>query len=219
MKFVAFDLDGTLCDTIEDITDSLNRSLAAYSFPTFTVEQVKGMVGKSISYMCQRAMPKGHENDWEKVQKDYFSDYAEHLCDKTLPYPGIRELLKELKDEGYTLAVVTNKPHAHAVKIVRTLFEHNGDIFSAVQGQAAKFLTKPDPESLEFVMGFLGADKGNGVYVGDSDTDILFAKNTGLKSIGVSWGYRDTELLKATGATAIAKTPADIAGLIRELIG
>ncbi|MDO4543762.1 MAG: HAD-IIIA family hydrolase [Clostridia bacterium] len=218
MKYVFFDLDGTLCDTITDITDSLNRALQAHGYPTFTSEQVKAMVGKSIAYMCQRAMPKGHENDWEIVKQDYFADYSEHLCDKTRPYEGITEAVNALKAKGYTLAVVTNKPHAHAVKIVRELFAHHGDVFSAVQGQAPKFLTKPDPESLLFVMKNLGATQQNSVYIGDSDTDIQFAKNTGIKSIGVSWGYRPVELLKQTGATAIAKSPDTLAALIEELL-
>lgn len=214
MKFIAFDLDGTLCDTIADIADSLNRALAARRYPTFTTEQVKGMVGKSIAYMCQRAMPKGHENDWEQVKKDYFEDYARHLTDRTKPYEGIEEVLDELLRRGYKLAVVTNKPHAHAVAIVERLFKHHGDAFSAVQGQASKFLTKPDPETLNFVMNNLNVDPKDAIYIGDSDTDIIFARNAGMPSIGVAWGYRGEELLRQTGATYIAHTPKDILDII-----
>lgn len=207
MKLIAFDLDGTLCNTLQDITDSLNRALAVGSFPTFTLEEVSGMVGRSITYMCQRAMPKGHENDWENVQTRYFDDYARHLCDATRPYDGILPLLSALKARGYLLACVTNKPHAHAVSIIQTLFPDHGKVFSQVQGQAKKFTLKPDPATLDFVMQHLGVSKEDAIYVGDSEVDVLFAENTGLRFVGCGWGFRGEAFLKECGATTVIDTP------------
>lgn len=210
MKLIAFDLDGTLCNTLKDITDSMNRSLESFGYATFTDEQICAMIGKSITYMCQRAMPKGHENDWAPVRDRYFEDYSRHLCDATRPYEGMLELLDRLKEQGYLLAVVTNKPHAHAVSIIQTVFPHHGDHFAQVQGQANKFELKPHPQSFEFVLNSLGVAKEDTVYVGDSDVDVFFAKNTGVRFVGVAYGFRGEEHLRAAGATTVISTPLEL---------
>lgn len=215
MKLVAFDLDGTLCNTIADISASLNRALARSGFATYTDEQIKSMVGKSVTYMCQRAMPKGHENDWIRVQCDYIADYDIHLCDNTRPYDGILEVLAELQRRGYILAVVTNKPHAPAVKIVETIFAHHGDDFRLVRGQAEKYPIKPNPDTLQFVMDYLGVAPQDTYYVGDSEVDIQFAKNAHVQSIGCSWGYRSRKVLEDAGASFIADKPQDILSFIK----
>ena len=166
--------------------------------------------------MCQRAMPKGHENDWLPVQAAYYEDYARHLCDATRPYEGIVPLLDALKAQGYLLAVVTNKPHAHAVSIIQTLFSDHGKVFSQVQGQAKKFTLKPAPDSLEFVMQNLGVTKQDTIYVGDSDVDVLFAENTGLKSVGCAWGFRGAEHLFAAGADVIIDHPMQLLDVLKD---
>lgn len=214
MKLIAFDLDGTLCNTLKDITDSLNRALVASGFPTFSDEEVCAMVGKSIDYMCQRAMKKGHENDWEPVRDRYYWDYSRHLCDHTRPYEGILDLIRELKQRGYLLAVVTNKPHAHAVSIVSTVFPHHGDDFSQVQGQAKKFELKPHPQSFEFVLNHLRVNKEDVIYVGDSDVDVYFAKNTGVRFVGVDWGFRGEAHLRAAGAETVIYHPMELLGVL-----
>ncbi|HPF54262.1 MAG TPA: HAD-IIIA family hydrolase [Eubacteriales bacterium] len=214
MKLAIFDLDGTLCNTLKDIADSLNRALTQAQFPTFSYEQVNSMVGKSISYMCQRAMPKGHENDWGKVKTLYYKDYSLHLADSTLPYDGIVETLYALRDRGYTIACVTNKPHAHAVAMLTKLFPHNGEIFAQIQGQSNKFALKPDPETLLFVIQNLGAQLDDCVYVGDSEVDVQFAKNTGLPMIGCAWGFRGKDALVKAGASCIAETPKDLLNIL-----
>ena len=217
MKLVLFDLDGTLCNSLQGITDSLNRSLEQCSFPTFTADQVSGMVGKSVIYLCQRAMPRGHENDWEKVRDLFLVDYAKHLTDTTRPYPGIVEAVTALKERGYLLAVVTNKPHRHATEMISVLFPHHGEAFAQVQGQSSKFLLKPDPESLFFVMNTLGVKPEDAVYVGDSDVDLRFAENASLPFIGCAWGFRGRDALLRAGATLVADQPSELVGLVESL--
>lgn len=210
MKLVLFDLDGTLCNTLADITDSLNRALTMCGFPVFSAEETSAMIGRSTTYLCQRAMPHGHENDWETVRDHYLADYQRHLCDKTVPYAGIPEALSALKAAGHTLAVVTNKPHAHAVSLIRQLFANNGACFSQVQGQSPKFLLKPDPESLAFVIANLGFTPTDAVYVGDSDVDVRFAQNIGVPFIGCAWGFRGREALQNAGALTVVDHPSEL---------
>ena len=214
MKLIALDLDGTLCNTLKDIADSLNLALEKAGYPTFSDREVNRMIGRSIAYMCQRAMPKGHENDWKPLMQIYYDEYDEHLCDNTYIYEGWLTTLDALKKRGYTLAVVTNKPHAHAVKIINTLFPGNGAVFARVQGQAAKFTLKPDPASLNFVMQELGATPADSIYVGDSEVDVQFANNSGLRFIGCNWGFRGAEALKKAGATECIDRPAQLLELV-----
>ena len=145
MQLIAFDLDGTLCNTIEDIALSLNRALEAHDIPPYPQQTVQGMVGRSVAYMCQRAMPHGRENDWKPVMDSFFEEYTLHSLDHTRPYPGVTEALQALKERGYKLAVVTNKPHAHAVHMISELFPPHGNLFCQVQGQNSKFTLKPHP--------------------------------------------------------------------------
>lgn len=218
MKLVLFDLDGTLCDTLADISASLNRALTLCGFPVFTEAETSAMIGRSVTYLCQRAMPRGHENDWETVRDHFLTDYAKHLCDTTVPYPGMPEALDALTDAGYTLAVVTNKPHAHAVALVAHAFRHNGACFAQVQGQSPKFLLKPDPESLAFVIQNLGFTPGDAVYVGDSDVDVRFAENMGIPFIGCAWGFRGRDALLHAGAKTVIDRPDELLSAV-EAIG
>ncbi len=217
MKLVLFDLDGTLCDTLADITDSLNRALTLCGFPAFTPEETSAMVGKSVTYLCQRAMPRGHENDWETVRDHFLTDYRKHLCDKTQPYDGISAALAALREAGYTLAVVTNKPHPHAAALISQLFPNNGACFAQVQGQSPKFLLKPDPESLAFVISNLGFTPADAVYVGDSDVDVRFAANMGVPFIGCAWGFRGRESLLRAGAETVVDHPSELPAAVASL--
>lgn len=218
MKLVLFDLDGTLCDTLADITASLNRALAVCGFPAFTPEQASAMIGRSTAYLCQRAMPRGHENDWETVRDHFLADYLRHLSDKTVPYDGIPEAVAALRAAGYTLAVVTNKPHAHAVALISRVFDGHGACFAQVQGHSPKFLTKPDPESLAFVIASLGATPADAVYVGDSDVDLRFAENMGVPFIGCAWGFRGRDALLAAGANVVVDRPAELPAAVAAVL-
>ena len=215
-KLVAFDLDGTICNTLSDIASSLNRALKALGFSTYSDEGVSGLIGKSIVYMCKNAVPQDRFEAWTDVRDGFLSDYAEHLCDTTVPYPEMPELLHALRRRGVTLAVVTNKPDPHANKMIRTLFPEDG-LFARVQGQCADYPVKPDPTMLDVVRESLGFTREESLYLGDMDVDLQFAKNAGLKCVGCGWGYRGEAFLREAGADVVISHPLELLGMIDTL--
>ncbi len=215
-KLVAFDLDGTICNTLSDIASSLNRALKALGFSTYSDEGVSGLIGKSIVYMCKNAVPQDRFEAWTDVRDGFLSDYAEHLCDTTVPYPEMPELLRALRRRGVTLAVVTNKPDPHANKMIRTLFPEDG-LFARVQGQCADYPVKPDPTMLDVVRESLGFTREESLYLGDMDVDLQFAKNAGLKCVGCGWGYRGEAFLKEAGAEHVISHPLQLLDIIDTL--
>lgn len=219
IRLIAFDLDGTLCDTITDIASSLNRALILHDILPYTREQVKSMVGRSMVYMCQRAMPRGRENDWKPVMEDYFKAYSRHLCDTTVPYPGVADMLLALRRAGYAIACVSNKPHANAVWMLSHLFEKNGAVFNQIQGQNSKFALKPHPDSLQFVIENLGFTPEETLYVGDMDVDMQFARNVGIPFCGVSWGFLGREKLETIGSKFVIDEPMQIFEVLDYLNG
>ena len=215
-KMVAFDLDGTICNTLSDIASSLNRALAAQGFSTYSDEDVSGLIGKSIVYMCKNAVPQDRFEAWTDVRDGFLSDYSEHLCDTTVPYPEMPEMLHALKDRGITLAVVTNKPDPHAKKMIRTLFPEEG-LFARVQGQCADYPVKPDPAMLDVVRESLGFSREETLYLGDMDVDLQFAKNAGLQCVGCGWGYRGEAFLMEAGAEHVISHPLELLDIIDTL--
>ena len=215
-KLVAFDLDGTICNTLADIASSLNRSLAAQGFRTYSDDDVSGLIGKSIVYMCKNAVPQDRFEAWTDVRDGFLDDYSEHLCDTTVPYPEMPELLHALRRRGITLAVVTNKPDPHAKKMIRTLFPEEG-LFARVQGQCADYPVKPDPTMLDVVRGDLGFSREETLYLGDMDVDLQFAKNAGLTCVGCGWGYRGEAFLREAGAKHVISHPLELLEIIDTL--
>ena len=215
-KMVAFDLDGTICNTLPDIASSLNRALAALGFQTCSNDGVSALIGKSITYMCKNAVPQDRFETWIDVRNGFLEDYAEHLCDTTVPYPEMPELLHALKERGVTLAVVTNKPDPHAKKMIRTLFPEDG-LFACVQGQCEQYPVKPDPTMLDVVRGSLGFSREETLYLGDMDVDVQFAKNAGLACVGCDWGYRGEAFLREAGAEYVISHPLELLDIIDTL--
>lgn len=215
-RLVAFDLDGTICNTLSDIASSLNRALKALGFQTYSDKGVSGLIGKSIVWMCQHAVPQDRPEAWTDVRDGFLIDYAEHLCDTTVPYPEMPEMLRALKARGITLAVVTNKPDPHAKKMIRTLFPE-GDLFARVQGQCADYPVKPDPTMLDVVREDLGFSREETLYLGDMDVDVQFAKNAGLTCVGCGWGYRGEAFLKEAGAEHVISHPLELLEIIDNL--
>lgn len=207
-KCVIFDLDGTLLDTLDDLTDSVNQALSAFHFPARTKEEVRNFVGNGIGKLIERAVP--HETNRETVKAvyDYFCDYyKEHCQDKTRPYDGIETMLDDLKKQGYKLAIVSNKAD-FAVKELNACFFEKW--IPVAIGERQGVARKPAPDTVIEAMKELHMQKEDCIYVGDSDVDIKTAENAGLPCISVTWGFRDAAFLKENGAQIFASTPEEI---------
>lgn len=209
-----FDLDGTLVDTLPDLTASLNVALNENGFPMLTPAQTAALVGHSVVYMCQNAVPPDRFDAWERVYARFMAHYSEHLTDSSRPYAQIPPLLSALRQAGATLAVVTNKPHPHAVRMIRRLFPDAP--FSLVLGRMDRFAIKPAPDALRFAIDLFCAPDGAVAYIGDSEVDVAFAKNAGVPCFSVDWGLRTAEQLRAAGASVIVSRPDALLPLLTQ---
>lgn len=208
---ILFDLDGTLLDTLQDLTDSVNYALDQYGCPHRTPQEVRGYLGNGARQLIALALPQGHSLDVDAVLSTYRGHYNAHCQDKTKPYEGILEAMAQL-EKHYSLAVVSNKPD-QAVKLLCP--RYFGDVFAL--GEAADCPRKPAPDMLYKAMKAIGAE--NCVYVGDSEVDVLTAKNAGCPCIAVSWGFRDRAVLEEAGAKYICDHPAQLPGMVESVLG
>ena len=210
-KLCVFDLDGTLVNTIADIAYAANHALEELGYPTCDEDSYRYKIGNGMRMICKRAMPEEAGEDEAKLDemvKRYNAYYCDHCCDRSKTYPGILELIKNLRAAGVKCAVISNKPHPQTLIVLDPLFQK--DDFVYVEGQSDRFPRKPDPTVLEDCMSRLGFTREQTFYVGDSDVDMIFANNAGVAGIGASWGFRGAEELKNSNAACVAETAQDI---------
>ncbi len=211
-KFVIFDLDGTLLNTLDDLADAGNYALEKLGYPVHEVSKYKFFVGNGIPKLIERIVPRDcSEENSEKIHSLFSEYYSSHCVCKTKPYDGIPELLAALKKKGIRTGVATNKDHGFSVKLVEDFFDGNIDI---VCGRKDGFPKKPDPYSVNLILKQFGADKEKVLYVGDSNVDMETSKNAGLDSCGVLWGFRTKEELEESGAVHIAESAEGLYFLI-----
>ena len=203
-----FDLDGTLLSTLEDLATSTNYALRWAGMPERTVEEIRMFVGNGVKLLMERAIPDGVKNPkFEETYAKFREHYMEHNLDTTSPYKGIPELLRELKRRGKNLAIVSNKFYAATQDLARHFFP---DTIEVAIGERENICKKPAPDTVVEALRQLGVSKEGAVYIGDSDVDVMTAKNCGLPCISVLWGFRDKDFLTAHGATMFVEKPEEI---------
>lgn len=209
-KLMIFDLDGTLLDTIHDLAAATNRTLERHGYPTHPTKAYHYFVGNGVIKLITRALPEEARTPAliEQIKNEQVADYSLHMLDQTRPFAGIPEVLAALQARGIQLAVVTNKPDAPAQQLVRDFFPEIH--FIQVLGNRKGIPVKPDPTAVNSVIEAAGAAKDEVLYFGDSDVDMLTAKNAGVKGIGVLWGYRTEDELRNAGALAILHNVEDL---------
>ena len=213
IKAIVFDLDGTLLDTVPDIAGAMNRALAACGLPTHDLKTVESFLGGGILDAVTQAAPQGtSEEVIQRVLELYRDDYIANCTQQTKLYDGVREMVDGFAAQGLDMAVLSNKTEATAQKIVAHFFP-NGE-FKAVFGRVNDRPLKPHPDAAKPVLKVLGLAPQEIAYVGDSNTDILFAKAVGMLPVATPWGYRSREELVEAGAELIAEKPMDLLKLI-----
>ena len=201
-----FDMDGTLLDTLADLTAAVNHTLARYGYHRRTIEQVRKGLGNGAVKLMAAMLPQGEETPgFADIMRDYRAWYQAHACVETCPYPGVPEMLKRLRQRGCKVAIVSNKPHGAACELAERFFPGVPTF-----GERPETPRKPAPDMVFHALAALGAEKENAVYVGDSEVDVQTARNAGLPVIGVAWGFRGREALAAAGAETIVDTAAEL---------
>lgn len=210
-KLCIFDLDGTLVNSLADLTWSVNQMLQVYNLAPYPEEEVQKMVGNGIQKLVERALcGRGKAQDYpvQAALKAFLEIYALHAADKTYPYPGMQQLLWTLRQNGFQTAVLSNKAGAMANSVVSALFD--GGSFDLVRGLTSAAPPKPDPTAALQICKALHVAPERCFLVGDSGVDILTAQNGGFCSIGVTWGFRDRGELLQSGAQWIVDSPEQL---------
>lgn len=212
-KAFIFDLDGTLIDSLADIAESINRMLDARGYPRCQQEVFKQMVGDGMEKLVERALPQDVRN--EALIKVCVEEYRAHYDTlwnaQTRPYPGIVEMLKTLQARGMKLGVISNKAHRFTVPMTEHFF--GADVFDHILGQRMEVPRKPAPDGAHEMATFLGLRTDEMAYVGDSGIDMQFAKSSGMRAVGVRWGFRSEAELIECGADVLLSSPAELFNL------
>lgn len=207
-KTYIFDLDGTLLSTLADLAASTNYALRTHHMPERSLDEVRRFVGNGVKKLMERAIPDGLNNPlFEETFSTFRQHYMQHNLDTTQPYPGIMQLLEQLKAEDKNIAVVSNKFYAATRELCRHFF---GDLVPVAIGEREDIRKKPAPDTVIEALRELGVDKEGAVYIGDSDVDIMTAKNSGMPCVSVLWGFRDKEFLLEHGATTLILKPEEM---------
>ena len=210
LKLIIFDLDGTLLNTLSDLAHSANHALEKCGFPIHPIESYKFFVGNGINKLLERCLPDNQktEPNITRIKDVMLSYYDRHHSVRTEPYPGVHDLLKKLQSNGIKLAVASNKYQSATEKLIRQYFP---DIcFTAILGQREGIPVKPDPAIVYEILQTAGIAPEETLYIGDSGVDMQTASNSGVASIGVTWGFRPREELEVSGANCIVDTTNEI---------
>ena len=215
-KVCIFDLDGTLTDTVESLTYSVNATLSELGLSQITEEQCKAFVGSGARKLIERSLKAAGDPELlhvEKAMEVYGRVFKENCTYHVAPYEGIVEMLDALKALGVRLAVLSNKPHLQTKDVVATFF--GADTFTCVQGQKEGIPRKPDPAAVFMIAKELNVATEECLYIGDSDVDMQTGNAAGVTTIGVTWGFRSREVLKENGAAYIVDKAQEIISIVK----
>ena len=205
---IIFDMDGTVLNTLDDLTDSVNYVFSKFGLPARSRDEYRQFFGNGIGYAMKCAAPEGTPDSLIKEMIPVFKEYYDiHCLDKTGPYDGIIDLMKELRSSGCKIAIVSNKIDSAVKELNERFFS---EYVSVAIGERPGVNRKPAPDTVFAALAELGSSTDEAVYIGDSEVDLMTAKNSNLPCIAVLWGFRDRDFLIKNGASAFAKTPKDI---------
>lgn len=202
-KTAVFDLDGTLLNTLKDLSDSVNHVLKEFSYPAVPEIKIRSYLGNGIKQLLLLSLPDGiSEEKFERVYNAFMPYYIAHCNDTTKPYDGIEDTLKILKERGIKMAIVSNKNYVACEELKNKYFSRLIDV-AIGENESAGIRKKPAPDTVNEALRRLNAEKSSSVYIGDSEVDKMTADNAGMDCISVSWGFRDKELLNKLGSKAL----------------
>ena len=205
IKLIVFDLDGTVLDTLADLTAALNFALQKNGLPPRTLPEVRSFVGNGIRKLIERGVPQHTPPETEEaVHTDFKAYYGQHCMDATAPYAGVREAIAALRAAGYRTALVSNKTDDAVQKLIVGMFP--GD-FDYAAGEKPGVPRKPAPDMVFAALAALDVPPCEAVYVGDSEVDLATAANAGLPCISVTWGFKDRAFLLEHGAKTLIDSP------------
>lgn len=217
MKYttIIFDCDGTLLDTLTDLANAVNHTLETNHLPTRTLDEIKAALGNGVAHLMRESLPPTTSDaDFETYLSEFKEYYGAHLQDYTAPYKDMLEVLDSLKEDGYKLAIVSNKIQEGITPLNAQYF---GDRLPVAIGERPGLERKPAPDMVLQALKELNSTQDESIYIGDSEVDVATARNSGLLCIGVTWGFRDESLHKELGVEHIAREPKDILEIIRTL--
>lgn len=207
-KAVLYDMDGTVLDTLKDLTEAVNYSLRHFKLPEVDAVRVRAALGNGAKQLIDACLPETCDAALAKEVLDFYKPYYDAHCRvETAPYPGIIEIMTRLKNEGVRQAVISNKPDRAVHELADAFF---GELLELAVGESATVRRKPCPDSVNAAAEKMGLEKRKCVYIGDSEVDILTARNAGMDCISVAWGFRDEEELVENGATVIVRSAEEL---------
>lgn len=216
IQLVGFDLDGTLVDSVEDVGDAVNAGLKSVGLPLRSREDYLSYMGTDLNDFVQMAMnPVEDDQIREQIKIEFERYYHNHCCDKSKLFPGIRTLCNTLQQQGKLLFVLSNKQTEFVVQILNKLLPEIS--FIKILGDCEEYPSKPDPTGFLMLQKELNIDSKNCIYLGDSDIDIIMAKQASVRSFGCTWGYMKQCVLEKAGADYIINTPQQGIDLIYSL--
>lgn len=216
IRGLIFDLDGTLLNTLSDLADSMNAVLTRRGFPLHTTDSYRYFVGEGMDVLVRKSLPQGM-NDPQILNAcllDMKQTYATRWNIKTALYDGIGDTLAQLKGNGYSLSVLSNKIHEITVLTVHYYFKPA--LFDLVIG-AGQFEKKPDPQAALHIANSIGLDTSEFLFVGDSGVDMRTAVAAGMHSAGALWGFREKTELTENGAEYLLNTPTEIISVLNQI--